>query len=416
MKKEEKKQKIEELEEQGKKIRQDIISFLQQVSINIVNPQDDVFFTEEYFWGELSPDLVISREKMLDSYKKWYSMCFFFIEKNFLEDEEEFLLFRKPYEPILDKINLRVPAPRTIDEFIHTVTQDITHQIDIMGFLIDFIQSDIENYGDEEDDRGEPGDITQFREDILKVYYDDFFKKDNIIIVPFLSYLEEKFSTVKTVHIKNSIKYWKKMGMLSVDEHGYGELINDGLDCEITKQGITHIENKGKSEAKIIENYDKILIFPETIEKNKYLEIFQMLETPKLIFQQVFIVENILRLFIIKTIEKHGFSSITDLGIGKLTRTIESRKRDESKNKYLPLRGDHDIYYLDLIELSKIFSNKWELFKDKFDSDRWITQRIDDLYKIRVRVAHNSEKLTMDEARSVETYSREIIKQIDKYI
>ena len=74
---------------------------------------------------------------------------------------------------------------------------------------------------------------------------------------------------------------------------------------------------------------------------------------------------------------------------------------------------------MDLNELIKVitYEEVWKkCFKEKFKNQSWITERIDSLYDIRNRVAHSSGYLTNDELRSVETYCREIIKQIDDYI
>lgn len=133
-------------------------------------------------------------------------------------------------------------------------------------------------------------------------------------------------------------------------------------------------------------------------------------------FQFIFVCENILRIFIIKILNSNGISSISPLGITSLTSKINARKNEESRKTYLPIRGIHDVYYLDLAELKNVIINNWNFFKDKFTSQTWISERIDSLYTIRNRVAHNSGALTEDELKSVETYCREIIKQIDSYI
>ena len=80
---------------------------------------------------------------------------------------------------------------------------------------------------------------------------------------------------------------------------------------------------------------------------------------------------------------------------------------------YLPIRGDSDIYYLDLVDLNRIFYKKWEFFKIYFPSQEWICGRIKDLYRIRVRIAHSS-NVSKDEVLSMETYSREIFKQLQE--
>ena len=67
-------------------------------------------------------------------------------------------------------------------------------------------------------------------------------------------------------------------------------------------------------------------------------------------------------------------------------------------------------------DLGKFKEKKMLNSNVKFKDQQWIFSRIDSLYTIRNRVAHNSGYLTSDELKSVETYCREIIKQIDQYI
>lgn len=56
------------------------------------------------------------------------------------------------------------------------------------------------------------------------------------------------------------------------------------------------------------------------------------------------------------------------------------------------------------------------MFAQYFNTPNLIIERIESLYEIRKRVAHNSSDLTKDELLSVKAYSKEIIKQIDPYI
>ncbi len=131
----------------------------------------------------------------------------------------------------------------------------------------------------------------------------------------------------------------------------------------------------------------------------------------------IFVCENILRKFIIQVLNENGYPSIESIGNQKLSKAIQEKKNKETNQRYLPVRGDHNIYYLDLIELNGIIRHVWkDCFEGKFKDQQWIFSRIDSLYDIRCRVAHSSGYLTRDELKSVETYCREIIKQIDHYI
>lgn len=160
-------------------------------------------------------------------------------------------------------------------------------------------------------------------------------------------------------------------------------------------------------------------ILPDGVDYRKYEDIFNQLKLPSIMFHFIFVCENILRKFIIQVLDDNGYPSIDSIGHRSLSLTIEKQKKKEDKQNYLPIRGDHDIYYLDLIHLSKIitYENIWKkCFDGKVKTQTWICERIESLHSIRNRVAHSSGYLTNDELKSVETYSREIIKQINQYI
>lgn len=158
-------------------------------------------------------------------------------------------------------------------------------------------------------------------------------------------------------------------------------------------------------------------VLPDGIDYKKYNEIFNQLKLPSVMFHYIFVCENILRKFIIQVLDDNGYPSVDSIGNSNLSNNINIRKTQEANQNYLPMRGGHDIYYLDLIKLINIIRHVWNsCFEDKFKDKQWIFSRIDSLYTIRNRVAHNSGYLTSDELKSVETYCREIIKQIDQYI
>lgn len=159
-------------------------------------------------------------------------------------------------------------------------------------------------------------------------------------------------------------------------------------------------------------------VLPDGIDYRKYNDIFEQLKLPSAMFQYIFICENILRRFLIQVLDDNGFPSVDSIGNSTLSNNINVRKTQEANQKYLPMRGgSHDIYYLDFINLNKIIINLWDsCFKDKFERQNWIVERITSLYALRNRVAHNSGDLTTDELKSVESHCREIIKQINPQI
>lgn len=131
------------------------------------------------------------------------------------------------------------------------------------------------------------------------------------------------------------------------------------------------------------------------------------------LYVTLYCIEISLRNFIDKTLsnifDENYFSRLTIPN--DISKGIATRKKDEAQNKWLPLRGDKDIYYLDFIDLSKLILNNWEYFKQYFPNQSWISTKIDELYKIRCLIAHNS-YAGEDEKKLVSLYYSQIIKQI----
>lgn len=204
----------------------------------------------------------------------------------------------------------------------------------------------------------------------------------------------------------------------NVDDFDYNELKQRLLDCGFDSEEIRQMEGLGREIdiSEIISQIPSPQVLPDGIDIRKYDEIFNQITLPSAMFQYIFVCENIMRKFIVQALGDNGYSSIDSIGNQKLSKAIQDKKNKEARQKYLPLRGDHDIYYLDLIELIGVIRHVWkDCFEEKFKDQQWIFARIDSLYSIRNRVAHSS-SLTSDEFKSVETYCREIIKQIDQYI
>lgn len=95
-----------------------------------------------------------------------------------------------------------------------------------------------------------------------------------------------------------------------------------------------------------------------------------------------------------------------------LKATIRNRKTEESKHNYLPLRGNNDLFYLDLKDLGTIIRNNWSIFEKYFPSQDWIFVRIEDISKCRNFIAHNS-YIENDEKMSLITDYKQIMKQIN---
>ena len=110
------------------------------------------------------------------------------------------------------------------------------------------------------------------------------------------------------------------------------------------------------------------------------------------VYHLLFVVENTLRRFVEKILRRGlGDQFLEKANLNRdIKSSIERRKNEETKNAWLRVRGDSDIYYLDFIELAFVIKNNWEIFKSYFPSQSWIDVKIDELYKCRCLIAHNS--------------------------
>jgi hypothetical protein len=99
------------------------------------------------------------------------------------------------------------------------------------------------------------------------------------------------------------------------------------------------------------------------------------------VYLYLYCIENSLRLFI----ETVGKSALGERYFDKLTISrsardrIADRKADAAKKKWLPARGDSDIFYLDFDDLGSIIRNNWNLFSPFFPDLNWIAAKIDEL-------------------------------------
>ena len=142
---------------------------------------------------------------------------------------------------------------------------------------------------------------------------------------------------------------------------------NAGYDImEINISPNLHIGGNSDVLNEVIEsvNQTKLDILSDDI-KQKGKEMSELYVT-------LYCIENSLRNFIDKTLsEILGENYFSQLTVpSDISKGIATRKKDEAQNKWLPLRGDKDIYYLDFIDLSKLILNNWEYFKKYFPNSK----------------------------------------------
>ena len=127
----------------------------------------------------------------------------------------------------------------------------------------------------------------------------------------------------------------------------------------------------------------------------------------------MYCLENLLRKYIDSVLSR-DFSDdyVSKINIPNAVKNkIESRKNEEAKNKWLPLRGDSVVYYLDFNELGDIIKNNWEHFKTSFPSQEWLKVKIDELYSIRCLIAHNA-YINDTSMEILKVYYNQIVHQI----
>ena len=155
------------------------------------------------------------------------------------------------------------------------------------------------------------------------------------------------------VIFSNSIK---NLGF-SIDKEGFIKIIGD-KPLDIAKD-VEKIREKIPSE-----NIDKLL--NEDIKKKGQ----QMAE----VYIYLYNVENCIRRFLEMALIKeigNDWNEKISISTGIQTK-IDSRKEEEKKNKWLPIRGDNIFYYMDFEELGKIIINNWEIFKKYFPNQEFI--------------------------------------------
>jgi hypothetical protein len=183
---------------------------------------------------------------------------------------------------------------------------------------------------------------------------------------------------------------------LFVDKDGYVKRIS-GVQLDIASD-IKKIKESAPSEM-----VDKLLT--EDVQKKGQ----QMTS----VYMYLYNIENCIRKFIENVcIQKVGPDYDTKITIPTEIQThVDSRKDQESKKKWLPVRTDSIFYYMDFDDLRRIIVNNWDLFKEYFLTTESISSKLNELYDCRNRIAHNS---YIDESNKelIHSYFIQILKQI----
>lgn len=126
----------------------------------------------------------------------------------------------------------------------------------------------------------------------------------------------------------------------------------------------------------------------------------------------LYVLENRLREFIHKVLTEKIGADYSSAISPKLHTHIDQLKEQERTKKWLPLRGDNDLYYLDFSKLSDLIINNWGHFEDIIPDQHWIKVKLDEMYNIRCLIAHNS-YISDENFELLNVTTKQILKQIN---
>ncbi len=166
--------------------------------------------------------------------------------------------------------------------------------------------------------------------------------------------------------------------------------------------------NVEQTESRITNNYKKLsgkLINTLSLNSDAYIEAYS--------------IENYLRAYILVKY-KNKYKSEDLIELFKTNKKIQekalSRKAEDDKNGWTEPRGKSILSYLDFDELKKLViqNDNWLLFETDFPSQDFLRIRIQELYHIRNKIAHNA-NVTQQEFDMLKMYSNQIYTQLKNY-
>jgi len=118
------------------------------------------------------------------------------------------------------------------------------------------------------------------------------------------------------------------------------------------------------------------------------------------IYPKYYVLENSIRVVIMRVLEtKYGNRWWRTRVPQPVQDRVTGRKQQESNRPWHGKRGQHEIFYSDFGDLSKIITRNWDEFRTFFPSQAWISQRLEDLEHPRNVMAHHNALSPEDEQR-----------------
>jgi hypothetical protein len=133
-------------------------------------------------------------------------------------------------------------------------------------------------------------------------------------------------------------------------------------------------------------------------------------------YQAIYIFENLIRHVVMTILEnKYGKDWWNNPRVvsKEIKDHVESRKKEEKKNRWHAIRGSHDIFYTDFGALNRIITTNIVDFRDVF-GDLEIQSEMRQLERSRNIIAHNN-PLPKRELDRIQMYYKDLTKQLGIY-
>jgi hypothetical protein len=128
-------------------------------------------------------------------------------------------------------------------------------------------------------------------------------------------------------------------------------------------------------------------------------------------YRLLFVFENVIRDFVgARLFEADGDGWFDKRANADMKKKVETRKQSEAKNQWHIGRNEHPINYIDFGDLGLLVINHWDLFKDFFPNQAWVTSRVQEGERTRNVIAHTN-VLAAEEGARLEMYLRDWLAQ-----
>ena len=155
----------------------------------------------------------------------------------------------------------------------------------------------------------------------------------------------------------------------------------------------------------------------ERAEHDFYAPVTEVIRTGSLEmarnYRLLYVFENLVRDFInIRFTEEDKITNWFDKRSNTpMKKKVADRQKGEEKHQWHTGRNEGPLYYLDFSDLGLLIINHWNVFKDFFPKQSWVTTRIEEAERSRNVIAHTN-LLSSEESQRLEMYLRDWMKQV----